>query len=81
MRTYTEEDMRLEEWLRLQLKPAAPPQIDWIPGPPDLSGYYLISSKHSPDPSWEAYEPDSVRWDSDEVMFHVGPIQKTPDRV
>ena len=63
------------------LEPAAPAQIDWIPGPPDQSGDYLISSKHWPHPSWEAYEPDSVRWDSDEVLFHVGPIPKTPDRV
>jgi hypothetical protein len=70
----------VEEFLS-RLEPAAPAQIDWKAGPPDQSGYYLISSKHSPDPSWEAYEPDSVRWDSDEVLFHVGPIPKTPDRV
>jgi hypothetical protein len=70
----------VEEFLS-RIEPAAPAQIDWIPGPPDQSGDYLISSKHWPHPSWEAYEPDSVRWDSDEVLFHVGPIPKTPDRV
>ena len=64
-----------EEWLCLQLKPASPAQIDWIPGPPKEDGRYLIAyrdyygeEKVSANPTYYVNDPINA---SDNITHHA----------
>lgn len=53
--------------------------LDWQPGAPSLSGRYFLITKMVPFPhDYYPYDPDDAEWDTDEVLFHFGPIPPAP---
>lgn len=52
--------------------------LDWQPGAPALSGRYFLITEQIPFPHDYSYDPDDSEWDTDEVLFHFGPIPPAP---
>lgn len=52
--------------------------LDWQPGAPALSGRYFLITEQIPLPHDYPYDPDDAEWDTDEVLFHFGPIPPAP---
>ena len=53
--------------------------LDWQPGAPSTAGRYFLITKVVPFPhDYYPYDPDDAEWDTDEVLFHFGPIPPAP---
>ena len=53
--------------------------LDWQPGAPSEAGRYFLITKMVPFPhDYYPYDPDDAEWDTDEVLFHFGPIPPAP---
>jgi hypothetical protein len=76
-----EYDKAREDFLAGYVRGRAPHEIEWKPGPPDMSGDYILITQRWPRPNWVVCEPDDQHWGHNEVLFHIGPIPKTPDHV
>lgn len=52
--------------------------LEWKKGAPEEAGPYLIVTTKCQWPTPIDYDPGHPYWDTDEVLFHIGPIPPVP---